>query len=85
MTSPGEGFTTFASLWPRQHSHHPLGEKKNQLCRYVYFCSSSPKSLPYEATAFIRDPPHTSTQRLVCKKKKKKVPVFMSFKLREAC
>lgn len=42
------------------------------------------KRLPYEATGFIRDSIHTSTQRLVCLKKKK-VPVFMSFKLREAC
>lgn len=69
MTNPGDDFTTFASLWPRQHSHHPL--EKNQFCRYVYFCSHSQKSLPYEATALIRDPPHTSSQRLVCKKQKK--------------
>lgn len=27
MTSPGDDFTTFASLWPRQHSHHPLEKK----------------------------------------------------------
>lgn len=33
MTSPGDDFTTFASLWPRQHFHHPLG--KNKKISYV--------------------------------------------------